>query len=269
MTHNASPIIPWMGGKSRLAEKLLPLFPAHKCYVEVFCGGAAMYFLRPMPAQAEIINDINGDLVNLYRVVQHHLDAFVQQFRWALTSRQMFKWLQLTNADTLTDIQRAARFFYLQQHAFGARIEGQNFGTATTGPVVNLLRIEESLSAAHLRLAGGTCVENLPWRACVAKYDRDHTFFYMDPPYWQTEGYGVPFAWEEYEAMAAFMRQAKGRVMVSINAHPDIRALFAEFRMEELSIKYTVGNQHGVGAVPVSQELVIMNYQDESLGGLF
>lgn len=268
MTHNTSPIIPWMGGKSRLAEKLLPLFPAHKCYVEVFCGGAAMYFLRPMPAQAEIINDINGDLVNLYRVVQHHLDAFVQQFRWALTSRQMFKWLQMTNAETLTDIQRAARFFYLQQHAFGARIEGQNFGTATTGPVVNLLRIEESLSSAHLRLAGGTTVENLPWRKCVEKYDREHTFFYMDPPYWETEGYGVDFPWAEYEAIATVMREAKGKVMLSINAHPDIRALFAEFRMEELSIKYTVGNQSG-GSIASSQELVIMNYPDESLGGLF
>ncbi len=142
-----SPIVPWMGGKSRLAAKLLPLFPTHKCYVEVFCGGAALYFLRPMPAPVEVINDINGDLVNLYRVVQHHLEEFVHQFKWALSSRKIFEWQQMTVPDTLTDIQRAARFYYLQQHAFGAKIDGQTFGTATTAPAINLCRIEERLLA--------------------------------------------------------------------------------------------------------------------------
>ena len=69
---DASPIIPWMGGKRRLADRLIPLFPAHECYVELFAGGAALFFLRPMPARCEVLNDLNGDLVNLYRVVQHH-----------------------------------------------------------------------------------------------------------------------------------------------------------------------------------------------------
>ena len=84
---DSSPIIPWMGGKRRLADKLIPLFPPHECYVEVFCGGAALYFLRPVPAQTEVINDINGELVNLYRVVQHHMVEFVQQFKWAISKR--------------------------------------------------------------------------------------------------------------------------------------------------------------------------------------
>jgi len=107
----ARPIIPWIGGKRRLADALLPRFPAHSCYVEPFAGGAALFFLRP-PAEVEVFNDINGDLVNLYRVVQHHLEEFVRQFKWALSSRQVFKWLQDTPTQTLTDIQRAARFFY-------------------------------------------------------------------------------------------------------------------------------------------------------------
>lgn len=159
---NASPIIPWLGGKRRLADKLIPLFPQHECYVEVFCGGAALYFLRPVPADVEVLNDINGELTNLYRVVQHHLEEFVRQFKWALSSRQVFKWQQMTNPETLTDIQRAARFFYLQHHAFGGKVDGQNYGTATTAPTINLLRIEENLSAAHLRMACGTNIENLP-----------------------------------------------------------------------------------------------------------
>lgn len=262
---NPLPIIPWLGGKRRLADKLIPLFPPHECYVEVFCGGAALYFLRP-PAQVEVLNDINGELVNLYRVVQHHLEEFVRQFKWAISSRQVFKWQQATKPETLTDIQRAARFYFLQHHAFGGRVDGQSFGTATTTPAINLCRIEESLSAAHLRL-DGTYIENLPWQECMKRYDRPHSFFYLDPPYWQTEGYGVPFGWEQYEAMAAIMRTSKGKVMVSINDHPDIRQVFDGLHMLELSIKYSVGNNHGDPVA--SKELVITNWEPGVMGGLF
>lgn len=134
--------------------------PEHQCYVELFAGGAALFFMREQASKVEVINDLNGELVNLYRVVQHHLEEFVRQFKWALVSRQMFEWLKNTNIDLMTDIQRAARFYYLQHTAFGAKSSGQNFGTATTARPVNLLRIEEQLSEAHLRLSGVT-VEHL------------------------------------------------------------------------------------------------------------
>jgi len=204
-----------------LADTLLNRFPQHSCYVEVFAGGAALFFLRP-PADVEVINDVNGDLVNLYRVVKHHLEEFVRQFKWALSSREVFKWLQSTPPETLTDLQRAARFFYLQQQAFGGKVSGQSWGTATTAPPINLLRIEENLSTAHLRLTNAY-IEHLDWQVCIDRYDRPHTLFYLDPPYWQTEGYGVPFAWEQYEALAAKLAKLKGKAILSINDHPDIR----------------------------------------------
>jgi DNA adenine methylase len=242
----ATPIIPWVGGKRRLADLLIPRFPPHKCYVEVFAGGAALYFLRP-PAEVEVINDINGELVNLYRVVKHHLEEFVRQFKWALSSREIFKWTQDTPTAGQTDIQRAARFFYLQHHCFGGKVQGQTWGTATTAPPVNLLRLEETLSAAHLRLAD----------TFIERYDRPHTFMYLDPPYWQTEGYGVEFAFSEYEAMAKVMRKLQGKAMLSINDHPQIRECFAGFHMESLDISYTIGG----GAKPVDRkELVIWSW---------
>lgn len=120
----AMPIIPWIGGKRRLADVLIPRFPGHTCYVEVFAGAAALFFMRP-PAEVEVLNDVNDDLVNLYRVVQHHLEEFVRQFKWALSSREVFRWLSDTPPDTLTDIQRAARFYYLQQNCFGGRVDGR------------------------------------------------------------------------------------------------------------------------------------------------
>lgn len=261
----AQPIIPWIGGKRRLADQLIPRFPPHSCYVEVFAGGAALYFLRP-PADVEVINDVNGDLVNLYRVVKHHLEEFVRQFKWALSSREVFKWLQDTPPETLTDVQRAARFYYLQHQCFGGKIEGQTWGTATTAPAVNLLRIEEQLSAAHLRLSA-TYVERLDWRECMKRYDRAHTFFYMDPPYWETEGYGVGFPFSRYEEMAEVLRNIQGKAMISINDHPDIRRVFDGFHTETLDITYTVGG----GAKPAPRkELVIWSWDPaEDPAGLF
>lgn len=240
----ARPIIPWPGGKRRLLSHLLATLPEHQCYVEAFAGGAALLFAKP-ESDVEVINDVHGELVRLYRCVQHHLDEFVRQFRWALTSREMFRWAQLQQPDTLTDIQRAARFFYLQRLAFGGKVTGQSFGTSTTTPArLNLLRIEEELSKAHMRLAR-VFVEHLPWHELVPRYDRPGTLFYLDPPYWRTAGYGVPFPFEEYERLAAAMAGLKGRAILSINDHPDMRRVFKDFRCQALKLRYTIGGSNG------------------------
>jgi DNA adenine methylase len=251
-----SPIIPWIGGKRRLAKRIIPLFPEHTCYVEPFCGAAAIYFMKDQ-TKVEVLNDINGELVNLYRVVKHHMDEFVRQFRWSLTSRQMYKWLQDTPEEILTDIQRAARFFYLQKNAFGGKVSRQTFGTATTSaPRLNLLRLEEDLSQAHLRLSQ-TFIEHLDWDKCITKYDREHTLFYCDPPYYGTEGYGVDFGIEQYDRMAELARTIKGKMVISVNDIPEMRKAFSGLNMESVDITYTVGGQ---GKANKTAELIIRNF---------
>lgn len=253
--NNPMPVIPWMGGKRRLAKHILPLFPAHTCYVEPFCGAAALFFMKE-PSKAEVINDVNGELVNLYRVIQHHLEEFVRQYKWSLVSRQIFQWLQATPEETLTDIQRAARFFYLQKLAFGGKQVGQTFGVRVTSkPSLNFLRLEEELSVAHLRLSQ-VVIEHQDWAKCVNRYDRAETLFYCDPPYWSTTGYGVDFPFEEYEKMAALARSIKGKMVISVNDIPEMRAVFDGLRMERVGIKYTVGQS----ASAETGELIIMNW---------
>lgn len=254
----AQPLVPWVGGKRRLAPFILPLFPDHSCYVEPFCGAAELFFLKA-PAKVEVLNDFNGDLIRLYRVVTHHLDEFIRQFRWALNSREMFKWLQDTPPDTLTDIQRAARFYYLQKCSFGGKVHGQTFGTATTARAsINLLRMEEDLSAVHLRLHQ-VFIENLEWARCVAKYDRPHTLFYLDPPYWGTVGYGVDFGLEQYDRMAELLATMKGKAVVSVNDIPEMRQAFKGHHIKRVSISYTVGAS-GRGREPKG-ELIISNFK--------
>ncbi|EJJ4035077.1 DNA adenine methylase [Salmonella enterica] len=256
MKEQSLPIVPWIGGKRRLAKHILPLFPAHTCYVEPFCGAAALYFLKT-PSKIEVINDINGELVNLYRVVKHHLEEFVRQFKWALVSRQIYKWLQDTPEETLTDIQRAARFYYLQKQAFGGKVADHTFGTSTTSaPRFNLLRIEEELSMAHLRLSR-TLIEHLDWHQCIERYDRPHTLFYCDPPYWGTEGYGVEFGLENYDHMAELARSIKGKMIISVNDIPEMRQAFNGLNIQTVDISY---NLKVTGKATPRKELVICNF---------
>lgn len=257
MKAKARPIVPWIGGKTRLAKRIISIFPEHTCYVEAFAGGAAIFF-RKDPVEAEVLNDIDGELVNLYRVVQHHLDEFVRQFKWSLVSRKMYGWLNTTRPETLTDVQRAARFYYLQRQGFGGKIEGRTFGTTTTtAPKLNLLRIEEDLSAAYLRLAQVT-IEHLPWHDCIARYDRPHTLFYCDPPYWGTEGYGVPFELEQYDRMAELARTIQGKMVISVNDIPEMRRAFKGLAIDTADITYRVG---GSGRAGKSGELIISNFK--------
>ncbi|RAP70027.1 D12 class N6 adenine-specific DNA methyltransferase family protein [Candidatus Erwinia dacicola] len=232
------------------------MFPDHTCYVEPFCGGAALFFTK-LPSKAEVLNDINGDIVNLYRVIQHHLEEFINQFKWALTSRQIFTWLKDTPVETLTDIQRAARFYYLQKTCFGAKVEGRTFGTSATGPAkLNIVRMEETLSEAWLRLQRVT-IEHLDWQACITRYDIPDTLFYLDPPYWKTQGYGVPFGLEQYDAMAELASRCKGKMIISVNDHPDMRRVFEGLEMTSVNTTYSVGGNNGHKAA----ELVIYNFR--------
>lgn len=262
----AKPLVPWMGGKSKLAASILPLFPDHRCYVEPFAGAGGIFFTKA-PSAVEVLNDLNGDIVNLYRVVKHHLEELYRQFKWVLVSREQWNLLSATPAETLTDVQRAARFLYLQKLAFGGKATGQTFGTATTTrPKFNLLTLETDLVEAHARLAQVT-IEQGPWSAMFQRYDRAGTLFYCDPPYWETEGYGVEFPLQEYEALAQAAGSCRGAVVISLNDHPVMREVFADFTIHSRDYAYTVGG----GARPIEcRELVITNQAaEQGQAGLF
>lgn len=210
------------------------------------------------PSKTEVINDINGDVINLYRVIQHHLEEFIRQFKWALTSRQIFKWQQETPIEILTDIQKAARFYYLQKLCFGGKVIGQSFGTATTTtPRLNLIRMEEELSAAHLRLSR-VFIEHESWQDCIKRYDRPHTLFYCDPPYWQTEGYGVEFGFDQYIVMAEIAKSIKGKMIISVNDIPEMREVFSGLNISTTEISYTLSRQADKRSL--SKELIITNW---------
>lgn len=247
----------YFGGKSLLAGKLVPKFPEHACYCEVFAGAAWILFNKE-ESKVEIINDINTDLVTLYRVVQNHLEEFMRYLKWVLISRDEFGRHKIENPDTLTDIQRAVRFYYLLKNGYSSKIPNPSFSINTTRHAnFNLLRIEEELSAAHLRLSR-VYIENRPYGDVLTRFDKPHTFFYLDPPYYNHEkdyGKGI-FKKEDFDNLALVLKNIQGKFMMSINDTKEIRQMFKGFRVEEVTTTY---NTNAGGKKRVT-ELLIMNY---------
>ncbi|MBF0488168.1 MAG: DNA adenine methylase [Nitrospirae bacterium] len=245
----------YLGGKSRLAKKIIPKISEHTCYCEVFAGAAWMLF-KKTESEVEIINDINHDLVTLYRVIKEHLDEFIRYFRWILNARDDFSRFLNENPESLTDIQRAVRFYYLLRNGYASRIDHPSFSVATTKrPHINLLRIEEELSATHIRLAS-VYIENMPYQKFIERYDRPHTFFYVDPPYFGNEtDYGKNiFYRDDFEKLRDVLSTIQGKFIMSINNVDEIKQLYSEFTIEEVETTYNMSHKKKV------VELLIRNY---------
>lgn len=262
-----SPPAPYQGGKRHLAPLLVQRIceVPHATYAEAFVGMGGVFFRRTLRPQAEVINDRNGEVVNLFRVLQRHYTAFMDHLKFQLTSRREFERLSRTDPATLTDLERAARFLYLQRTAYGGKVTGQNFGVATERPArFDYTQIGPVLEEIYERLAG-VVIENLDWTEILARYDTPATLFYLDPPYWACEddyGSGM-FDRAQFEIMVDRLANLKGRAILSLNDVPGVRETFAGFRLETADLHYSIGQATG-GTKPV-REVIIYTFDAPSL----
>lgn len=218
------PIIRWPGGKTRLLKTILPLVRPHTCYAEPFAGGLAV-LLAKQPSKVEVVNDVNSELVNLYRCAQYHLDALVTELRWILNARQNL--VDFLKQPGITDLQRAARFLVRNRISFGGA--GTSYGVSKTsgGAATSRQSVIDSLDAFSKRL-DRVSVENLSWERVLANYDGPQTLFFMDPPYMGGECSAYA-AWQEPQmrAFASAVLQLQGDWLVTVNDSPLTRQLFA------------------------------------------
>lgn len=245
---SARPVAPWIGGKRNLAETIVKAIAGipHDLYGEPFVGQGGVFLRRPFRARAEVINDINQDVVTLFRVLQRHYVAFLEMVKWQLTSRAEFERLVVVDPATLTDLERAARFMYLQRTTFGGRVVGQTFGVSYGPARFDVTKLAPILEAVHERLAGVT-IERLPWDAFIDRYDRPEALLYCDPPYHGSEGDYGRGLWsaEDFARLADRLRRLKGRFLVSLNDTPEIRAAFRGCRLTPVRTTYTISKNSG------------------------
>lgn len=254
----AAPVAPWLGGKKKLHPILIERIEAmdHDTYVEPFVGMGGVFLRRRFRPKQEVANDRNGEIINLFRILQRHYQQLLDVMRFQITSRTEFERLRIVDPATLTDLERAARFLYLQRLAFGGQIDGV-FGV-TTGRQsrFSLSRLEPLLEAAHERLEG-VVFENLDWAEVVARYDSPGTVFYLDPPYAGGEddyGKGM-FSPADYARMADALASIEGAFVLSINSTPAMAETFKQFRQDKVKLKYSIAEAGSTDA----EELVISN----------
>jgi DNA adenine methylase len=251
------PAAPYIGGKRNLARRLVDLIEAtpHRTYAEPFVGGGGVFLRRRLRPAAEVVNDWSRDVATFYRILQRHYVAFLDMLRFQITTRAEFERLVAVDPATLTDLERAARFLYLQRTAFGGKVSGRNFGVSHhRGGRMDVTKLGATLEELHERLAG-VIIERLRWQDFLARYDTPETLFYLDPPYFGCErdyGPGM-FSREEFEEMADQLGRLKGRFILSLNDRPQVRAIFSAFRVEAVGTHYGLA---GKGAQPASEVII-------------
>ncbi len=251
--------LPYIGGKNRLATKIISMLPEHTTYVEAFAGGAQVLFHKP-PSEVEVLNDLDFDVVNFFRVCQWHYEELVRYLRFCLASRKLHELHVKSDPATLTDIQRAGRFFYLQKNSFGGLILRPKFHYGVVQPSnFNPERIPEIIERAHRRLAH-VQIESLPYEQVLERYDRPTTLFYLDPPYWGPKLYRFNFTDEDFHGMAERLGRIKGRFILSLNDRVEVRETFHRFRIARAEITYTAKRDTRVRF----GELLITNFHSET-----
>ncbi|WP_313152082.1 DNA adenine methylase [Lacrimispora sp.] len=223
--------ISWIGGKKLLRKKILEQFPdpdSYDRYIEVFGGAGWLLFSRDKHAPMEVFNDVNGELINLYRVVKHHPEALQKELEWLLMSREQFFDELNRNTRGMTDIQRAARYFCIIRESFGANLHTFRSSARDMQKAVDYLK---EVSGRLNRVV----IENQDFERLVKTYDRSGALFYLDPPYYEAEKYYPDrFNPEDHERLRKCLGGIKGKFILSYNDCQQIRDLYEGYTLVEV-----------------------------------
>ena len=227
--------------------------PPHVKYVEVF-GGALSVFYRKEPSKIEVVNDINGDLINLHRIIQTRPQSLSFYLNSMLKSREIFYGIKDGKLRPRNEIEAAAFYYYLISMSFGAK--GESYAMNKRRNYGNIYR-DFTVYSKRLKRAS---IENMSYEKIIKEYDDKDALFYLDPPYVGTESYYKTlkdFSMNDHQNLAAILRNIKGKFILSYNDCEIVRELYAGFRFEGAQINYSL---NGAARDKVSAEVIVMNF---------
>lgn len=252
-------LIKWRGGKSRLAKKIVSLFPEHSCYCEAFGGAAWVLFEKnPENSNHEVLNDIHGELSNFWEVVRTKPDELFDAMKWDIPSRSRYDQLRKCDFRKLNEIERARRLYWMTKSSFGGSY-ADVFGTGRESPNrANFDTFHEKLKYANSRLKRVT-IECKDYRHLSKIYDHETTLWYLDPPYFGTikTGYADDINPNEF---GDFAKSLKGKVAISHNVNDEIKQIFKNWNFIELGRRQNCIGNNGKSAGTHAFEWLITNY---------
>jgi DNA adenine methylase len=260
-------VFPYPGGKSYLAPWIIEHFPPHKCYVEVFGGGAAV-LLTKEPSHTEVYNDLDDDLVQFFTVLREQEEELVEwldQVPYAREQHQRFK-EDFYNGERPDDpIERAGRFFYLRysQYASKYRTPSGFAGAHQRNKARKLRNASEKLQKFAERFRD-VQIEKLDFEELITRYDSEDTFFYCDPPY-MDEGDALYRHGEfEHERLVDVLVETDGNWAVSYQRLPE---RLKEYTVVEKGRSQFMNKQHdNESRSNEATERLVMNYDLEETG---
>ena len=251
----------WIGGKKALRDEIIARFPLdYKRYIEVFGGGGWVLFHKNPGRDFEVYNDFNPNLANLYRCVRDHPKELIAALTYVLNSRTDFDFVRKTlhTKTHIPDIKRAAYFYQLIRQSYASGLD--SFGAQPHSMWNNFPLITQACSRLQK-----VVIENKDFEKLIKQYDRPESFFYCDPPYYETEDYyeDVGFTTKDHERLANALCSIQGKFLLSYNDCPEIRELYSRpgiaiegtSRLSNIAQRYEAGKQYA--------ELIISNYDTE------
>lgn len=249
----------WVGGKSQLSKDIVALIPnEHSTYIEVFGGGLSVFYAKEK-SKIEVINDINSELINLHKAIRNNPQSLSFFLNKLLISRELFHDIKYKKLRPSNDIERASFYLFLLTQSFGSK--GKNFAmSAKAGRQPK--DIYKSYQKWSNRLKGVT-IENKSFQELIPLYDKKEAFFYLDPPYVNTESYYSnigSFGINEHKELAQLLKNVKGKFLLSYNDCLIVRDLYKDFNiMQTKEVQYKLGrNVHKKDKIV--KEILISNY---------
>ncbi|GAB4287361.1 MAG: DNA adenine methylase [Ignavibacteriaceae bacterium] len=265
-------MIPYIGGKSYLANWIISNFPQNYrelTYCEVFGGGGWVLFKKD-ESYVEVYNDLNKNLVNMFKIIRDNFKEFEYKCQWSLHSREMYNEAREKFKDDkfISDLERAMHYAIERVQSFSGHSSG-SWGYAITADKIisgKWLPFLKRLVYINARLKR-VQVECLDFEKVIKKYDTTKTLFYLDPPYVGCENYyktnDVHFKLEDHYRLAAILKKIKGKYVLSYYDDPLVLKLYKGNKiLKKEAVKHSCGvvRTRKIKEKPKSTELLIMNY---------
>jgi DNA adenine methylase len=208
--------ITYYGGKQSMLKYLLELVPEHRIYCEPFFGGGALFFAKPK-ADVEVINDLNGEVINFFKVMKTKFTALQREVQATLHSRELYaKAMTIyNNPEGYTDVQRAWALWTATNQGFASMIGSWGFGKDNSKEKAIANKRDNFISAYEDRLRT-VQVENNDALKVIARCDTKDAFIYCDPPYiGSDQGHYKGYDEKQYKALLDRLSKIKGKFMLS------------------------------------------------------
>ncbi|MCF7922612.1 MAG: DNA adenine methylase [Candidatus Marinimicrobia bacterium] len=248
---NQDSLISWVGGKKQLRKTISQYIPNNiQGYIEPFGGAGWLLFYKSKWAQLEVYNDINSDLVNVFRIAKYHPEALLKEYEYMMASRELFG--QVRANPGFTEIQREARFMFLLHRSFGAI--GEHFGTSKLTPVKSQQHLLKKIDLVSKRL-DKVMIEHLSFEELVTKYDDPQNFFFCDPPYFHGHDYDLKF---DHMMLYDVLSEMEGKWLLTYDDCQEARDLFQGYWMKSMVRQKGIERKHGDMEY---KEVLIANYE--------